>query len=589
MKHRKPPSGDDLGIGLIVIAMAVGLLLTLSAEMTALVTFHRWMSMPDGAMAAVPVLLFHLNDPGRVLGSGIRLSAPLFWVVTIVEVGLLLGIGAVNRKLLSSLKSPPALARTRPGLSSRDATRSHLGERAARRRGQMLRPSVDVNAPLREFAVRLGRDLWGTVIYGTLEDVYLIVGTPRSGKGSALYIPIILDWVGPALITSTRSDLLDATTSTRLAAGPVYLFDPMGLVDDAQGAMRVGMPLERGCEDPSTARRRAQTLVGASNVGKGVTDGSHWRSSAEEVLALQLHAAALGGYTMRDVRLWSTRPDHPDPLRVLQNSPQAAPTWPEMYRAFTLLDDKERSGVWSSLRRALAPLADPKILQWCVAGGSQPAFDVDRFFDEKNATLHVVGPRSDHDSLAPILSCLIDTVVLTAQYRSHRTPGRRLDPPLGVFLDECAHIARLPQLPQLTGDSSGSGIVLFMGFHSASQLRAIWGDAGMRTIRNNSTAMIVFGGGKDHDDTEELARLCGEREETVRSITIDGDGHKSETEVTRRVPVLSASDIRELPQWQALVLYRGLKPMITQLTPWFEDKALIEVVGRTVHPVRHDR
>ncbi len=54
------------------------------------------------------------------------------------------------------------------------------------------------------------------------ETSVLVIGPTRSGKTAGLVIPNLLEWDGPAIATSTKSELVDLTAGRRQSLGPVY-------------------------------------------------------------------------------------------------------------------------------------------------------------------------------------------------------------------------------------------------------------------------------------------------------------------------------------------------------------------------------
>ncbi len=54
-------------------------------------------------------------------------------------------------------------------------------------------------------------------------------GPPQSGKSAGLAIPALLEWDGPAVASSIKTDLLGATIAARRVRGRVFVFDPFQL------------------------------------------------------------------------------------------------------------------------------------------------------------------------------------------------------------------------------------------------------------------------------------------------------------------------------------------------------------------------
>jgi type IV secretion system protein VirD4 len=120
-------------------------------------------------------------------------------------------------------------------------------------------------------------------------------------------------------------------------------------------------------------------------------------------------------------------------------------------------------------------------------------------------------------------------------------------------------------------DGGGSGITTFAVFQSLAQARERWGDDGADAIWDASTVRLLFPGLGNERDLERISRLLGDVDESTTSVTTGSQ--RSETQSTRRVPVLAVSDIRALAQWKPLVLYRGLPPVQTWLPGWWQTAA----------------
>src|SRR5207302_8258014 len=116
----------------------------------------------------------------------------------------------------------------RSGCARPQELRENLSEAAVRARAPQVRPGLDAKeASTAELGVHLGREAASRrVLWASLEDSFLVLGPPRSGKGVSLVIPGVLSAPGPTVVTSTRPDVLRHTAAAR--PGPVVVFDPQG-------------------------------------------------------------------------------------------------------------------------------------------------------------------------------------------------------------------------------------------------------------------------------------------------------------------------------------------------------------------------
>src|SRR5690606_22554910 len=112
-----------------------------------------------------------------------------------------------------------------------------------------------------------------------------------------------------------------------------------------------------GCEAPQTAMIRARSLARAAGAGAGMEAGAFWASHAQTVLQSYLHAAALGGRSIADVRRWALDATNREAVTILRSS-KAAPGWAGDLAAQTMVSDRQRDGVWGVVQQSLAALSD---------------------------------------------------------------------------------------------------------------------------------------------------------------------------------------------------------------------------------------
>jgi type IV secretory pathway TraG/TraD family ATPase VirD4 len=447
---------------------------------------------------------------------------------------------------------------------------------AVRRQMRTLRPSYEnlsfwqrLRVPTTEIAYRLCKVGWLTV-WATYEDVRAILGGPRMGKSGELAGSII-DAPGAVVATSTRTDLVTLTAQLRAAKGPVFVFNPSGV---GGLASTVSFDPLIGCDDPKTAVDRAGDMIaGGASLGTHSADGEreHWAGQARDVLAVLMHAAALGERSMRDVHAWVSDPDrhHEDIGRMLQDSPE--PGFEAELVHFVGTNDRTRTSITQSIRPALMWLHDPTAARAAgqvvtapvidASGVTVPADDLPPALDVEallamSGTVYLLG--AEESQVAPLMAALTGHIARTARAVAGRQPAGRLDPPATFALDEAAIICPIP-LDKWSSDMGGRNICLHIACQSRPQLRQRWGADGGAAIMNNAAAMVIYGGTRDADDLQAYSTLAGEREERV--VTRDHTG-KIISETTQRVPVLSPAQIAQLPRGRVLLIRRDLPPVI---------------------------
>ncbi|MEU6643210.1 TraM recognition domain-containing protein [Saccharomonospora sp. NPDC046836] len=426
---------------------------------------------------------------------------------------------------------------------------------AVRRKATVLRPSLRnltswqrLRVPTREMATPVAR-VGGLWVWSTVEDVTLRLGGPRTGKTGEL-AGRILDAPGAVIATSTRTDLVDITGPVRRQRGPVHIFNPSDVGDGALPSTITFDPLS-GCEAPAVATSRAADLIaGVSSPGEG-GDREYWAGQARRVLAALLHAAALGGATMRDVLAWVADPDSAanEVQRFLRRSPE--PAYESDALQFLGTNERTRSSICATIMPALGWLTDAK----AAAAAESGSFDVVELL-ESRGTVYMLG--AEDAQVAPLVTALTGHIAREARRIAGSQPAGRLDPPLTLALDEAALICPLP-LDNWTADMGGRNVTIHIAAQSRAQLRQRWGDTGAGAILNNAATVLIFGGTRDADDLNAYSTLTGERDEHVETRDMDG---RVTSMTTRRVPVLSPGQFAQLPAGRVVIVRRGLAPAV---------------------------
>jgi len=430
---------------------------------------------------------------------------------------------------------------------------------AMRRNATVVRPSLAelgrferLRLATTEVAVPLCR-VGALRVWSSIEDVLCVFGGPRTGKTGYLAGRVI-DAPGAVLVTSTRTDLHELTAALRARRGPVFVFNAVGL-----GGLASTITFDplTGCTEPVTAAERATDLLAAVSAPGGGGEREFWSAQARRVLAALLHAAALGGLSMREVLGWVADP--PGAQREVNSLMRRStePAYAQDAAQFLTTNDRTQTSITSTIMPALGWLASPAAATAAQAGAG---FDVAELLRTR-ATVYLLGAEETH--AAPLVTALTGHIAREARRIAARHPAGRLDPPLTLALDEAALISPVP-LDSWTADMGGRGVTILAAFQSRAQLIARWGATGAAIILNNTAAVMVFGGTKDRDDLDYWSTLAGDRDEPVSSF--DEHGRRISRTV-RKVPVLAAAQLANLPAGRVVVFRRGMAPVIGRVRP----------------------
>jgi type IV secretion system protein VirD4 len=549
-------SGSDIAL-VAILALIAGLVVTvwLTGELAALLASGHTVVVGPGELAHVLVRLpSHLADPARAWPSRTHaaLAGPaVFYLSTALVIAATTGVAI-------------GLLRVR----------TVLGLGGADRRGSRWAHAGDLRA-LRVRRPRPGRLTLGRVgggLVATEERHSAIVIAPtQSYKTVGLGVPAILEWQGPVLAASVKTDLMHNTRPARQRVGKVKVFDPVATT----GVERASWTPLVDCATWGGARRTAERLAQAGAPSARALEEAHfWSKAGAKFLAPLLFAGALDHRTMADVVRWID--DEETGKTEVENILMASERAPEPQRAAALAaaggvwnaDPRLRSSLYMTAAVALDAYGDPTVIEcsqhaelspgWLLAGGPR--------------TTYLCAPQDEQQRLRPLFVTLISSVLSEVYDRATRT-GKPLDPPLLVVLDEVANIAPLPNLDGLASTAAGQGIQLITVVQDLAQMRARWGDRAA-TIVNNHRAKIVGAGISDTETLQYLARLLGDQEITQVSATAGENGRRSTTESSAFRTLAPAHLVREGKPGTALLVYGNLPPARLRLRPWFSDRTL---------------
>jgi type IV secretion system protein VirD4 len=219
----------------------------------------------------------------------------------------------------------------------------------------------------------LGR-VGGRLVAAEPQASLAVVGPTGCGKSAGFAIPALLEWDGPVIATSVKTDLLHATLARRRAMGRVWIFDPTGATPHQPARWS---PLATCSSWHGAIRMAAWLTEAAKGRLQSVTDEEYWMSQARKALAPHLYAAAVSGATMRDVVRWI---DAQEQDRVRLALQRQAGVLDEVERALggadadderRQLEPHTRADIVDQIRQVLradagrrAELADQRVIHW---------------------------------------------------------------------------------------------------------------------------------------------------------------------------------------------------------------------------------
>lgn len=587
-----------VGAGLVLaVPLWLGLAGLVASALNAPGGAGGWL-IAAGVLAAVSIGLVGLN---RAVGAGITVAGWLlyggllaralpkaaaahgYWWL-LVAAGVLVLVATATRLVMSRSSSRGLLRRLGRAGRETDGMASSIdvwrgaSARVLRAKSAQLRPHLAAasrwqrrQVALCELGVKIARvGLFG--VWSSAEDHTITFGGPRKGKTQQI-MKYARKAPGALITTSTKLDLLEHTYQHRAKRGPVWVFDPSGVVqpgsklaaelaaDDRVTFVRFN-PLT-GCEVAATAMDRAADLI--DGVGRGGDSaGERWDGFAKHVLKSLLHAAALGGYSMYDVQRWVANPSEAamrEVLFELKLSGAATEGMVSDATQFFKNNPATQSSITTGIMPALSWLSVEAAVEASAPGGQQ--FDIEQLLDA-NGSVYLLG--KDDDKIAPLVTSLTADLARRAETIAAGLPGQRLDPFLTMVLDEAALICLIP-LDRWTGDFGSRGICMHIAAQSRAQLRKRFGDAATGALLTNTATKVVFGGSGDADDLQYWSTLAGERDEPA--VTRDrATGSRQES--VRRTQVLTPGQVGELRARQMLVISNNMPPVVVKTRMYYQ-------------------
>lgn len=387
---------------------------------------------------------------------------------------------------------------------------------------------------------------------------------PRTGKSSSA-VCHILDAPGAVLATSSKRELLLATAAVREASTcePTLVFDPMGFCGWDHP---IRWSPVSGCDRPDVAMRRAEALVAGTSTDN-VTNGGFWKSAATMLLRCVLHACALDGAGVSEMRRWVADPDDPDLVDVLRGSPVAR-AWLHDLALMTRQHGETVESVALTTAVALDCLALPNVAEMC-SPRPEEAFDATGWL-ARGGTVHVVAPAAESTSVAPLTAAFVDDIVVAARALAMARPDGQLDPPFRLVLDELPNICPLPQVDSYLADGGGRGIQICWYAQARSQLVERFGREKASTILGATSVMLYGGGLHDPELLKDLSTMLGQVEVRTQTRNTAGSGVTSWSEQIRHVPTMEPAEIYRLAQFEALLMAGGTGGGLVRLVPWWE-------------------
>jgi type IV secretory pathway TraG/TraD family ATPase VirD4 len=396
---------------------------------------------------------------------------------------------------------------------------------------------------------------------------------PGTGKTRKWLAQSAVLWPGPALVSSSKDDLMQLVVSRRYGpsalldlrpiAAPYYpgdciphRFDPTTLINTLADAMAV-----------------AETLLSTSAVAlsgtafRGGSDPGPWDQLAFAPLTCLLFAASSAGtgqgmeWTLAASENVATPPTMSGSQLGAEPSWAAAAAWTgdslfeARVHAVLDMEAKQRDSVKMTVTKVLTAW-----LRTSNRDRHLPALDL-AIFDEPGATVYLLSPADG--TVAAQAITVMDALInrqrrKIAEWQDHSR--------VGMFLDEITNTP-LPRLPQYLAESRGLGVAICYAAQAGSQLDAIYGPLQGRAIRDVTPAALIMYGSHERELMESAAFWAGKTTRSSQSYN-----HNSDDRATQRSfgNALEPEELLPRSKGEARLVPRGAPGQMVELMDWHE-------------------
>jgi type IV secretory pathway TraG/TraD family ATPase VirD4 len=397
---------------------------------------------------------------------------------------------------------------------------------------------------------------------------------PGTGKTRRWLAQSAVLWPGPAVVSSSKDDLMQMVASRRWGEAMLLDLRPIGPPSYPQEFITCRYDPAMLIETLEDAQAAAETLLSMSSVGFGGTqarpaaDNGMWETLAFAPLTCLLYAASPAATGLGMEWVLEAAEDLSAPLhwpRGVQVSTD--PSWvtaalwcgdslfEARVRGILSMVDKQRDSVKMTVTKSLTAWLRTSIRDRHLRP-LDPAF-----LDTAGATLYVLSPSDG--TVAPLAVTLMEQLV-----RRQRTKASQWEeyPRVGMFLDELPNTP-LPKILQYFAEARGLGVSICAAAQASSQLDVVYGALQGRAIRDVVPATLIMYGAHEEELMRSAAFWGGKTTRSHQSYDHDHDGSSTARQFGN---AFEPEELSPRNPGQARLLVRGTPGQLVDLIDWSE-------------------
>lgn len=404
---------------------------------------------------------------------------------------------------------------------------------------------------------------------GWIGGHHAVISGTRGGKGVSAIMPAIFDHDGPVVALDIKGELVDTTIASRTAKGQrVVALDPFRVskASRIEGQKPVGFnPM--GFIRPAHRSRDAAVLADGMIVPEQGS-GAHFSDRARACLQVTIEVVheLSETPTLHEVRSLILSARFMDTLTAWADAPTlAGGRAAELAGSFLAMGDKERGSIISTVAKSL---------EWTSADvmrgflGVKTGINLESLL-RGDTDLFIVIPLDQVTSQAGFMRLLANLLLALMVQQGERQLAQKQ---VLFVADEFTRLGRLDRIVDVATVAAGINLETLFILQDKGSLEAVYGDQAADTILGSCATVRVFNLGRGDSRTAEWAsKLAGYQTiRTQSTSTAAGSKTASTSSAEVREPLLTASDILELPSGEMLSFIRGRKPLRLQRILWYK-------------------
>lgn len=415
--------------------------------------------------------------------------------------------------------------------------------------------------------------LEGTPLFHSGKAHLLTVAPARRGKGVSVVVPNLLHWQGSVFVTDPKGELAAMTATHRADRFQqrVIVLNPWGLHGLPQHRFN---PLQILLDDAADDMRRRDLFDDAQAIALQLIPepedqkNRYFRDGARKILvALMLQLATREQpETCTLVEVWRAVQNLgrlKEHLIAMAGSEALDGAIADLADdlSHTIADDPGQFGDFRQGASQAIDIFNP--VSWL--GDAVAASDF-RFEDlkQEKVSVYLVIPQERIETHGKWLG-LLARQAITAVTRPRSTT------PVLFLLDEFANMGKLAGLGESLTGLPGLGVRVWAIVQELADLRRVYGKELTQTILSQAEVKQFFAVQSD-ELARELSRALGIQTVKTMSYSL---GRRDDEEIVPSVgeagkPLLSADEIRLLPQGKQLILYQHAPPVLCDRVAYWE-------------------